>query len=115
MVTAGILGGSMRQHWRLPDAAIGGRAGDHLAGSRSLRELLFRVLLVSLFALWRAASSAGARGGRRSPPRLPALIFSAFTTSAHTDRLALGSFLFRFLSGLAFSAVFILRGFGITA
>jgi hypothetical protein len=45
-----------------------------------------------------------------------ALIFSAFHyIGPYGDSLQLQSFVFRALSGLAFSALYLLRGFGITA
>ena len=47
---------------------------------------------------------------------LGALIFSAFHyIGPYGDPLQLQSFVFRALSGLAFSALYLLRGFGITA
>jgi hypothetical protein len=45
-----------------------------------------------------------------------ALLFSAFHyVGAYGDRWELQSFTFRFVGGLAFSALYLLRGFGITA
>jgi hypothetical protein len=45
-----------------------------------------------------------------------ALIFSAFHyVGAYADPFSLQSFVFRALAGLFFSALFLLRGFGITA
>ncbi|MEP7382313.1 MAG: CPBP family glutamic-type intramembrane protease, partial [Gemmatimonadota bacterium] len=45
-----------------------------------------------------------------------ALIFSAFHyVGAYGDRLEVGSFVFRAIAGVAFSALYIVRGFGITA
>jgi hypothetical protein len=47
---------------------------------------------------------------------LGALIFSAFHyIGPYGDPLELGSFVFRMIGGLVFSAMFLLRGFGITA
>jgi membrane protease YdiL (CAAX protease family) len=45
-----------------------------------------------------------------------AFIFSAFHyIGPYGDQLQLQSFVFRMLSGLAFSALYLVRGFGITA
>lgn len=86
-------------------------------GAGLYEELVFRVLLVSLLAFvvsrvfgWKplAAGAWAAVGG--------ALIFSAFHyVGPYADRLTLYSFTFRFLAGLFFSALYLLRGFGITA
>jgi hypothetical protein len=86
-------------------------------GAGLYEELLFRVLLVSLLAYagthllgLRAitAGAAAAVGG--------ALLFSAFHyIGPYGDRLELFSFTFRSLAGLFFSALYLLRGFGITA
>ena len=47
---------------------------------------------------------------------LGAAIFSAFHyIGPYGDRLQLYSFLFRLIAGLFFSALYLLRGFGITA
>lgn len=86
-------------------------------GAGLYEELLFRVLLVSLLAWlgarvlgWRplVADVAAALGG--------ALAFSAFHyIGPYGDRLELYSFTFRFIAGLFFSGLYLLRGFGITA
>lgn len=86
-------------------------------GAGIYEELLFRVLLVSgLAALARgvlgwsvlAAGVFAAIGG--------ALIFSLFHyIGPYGDELSLGSFTFRAVAGLLFSALYLLRGFGITA
>lgn len=86
-------------------------------GAGLYEELFFRVLLVGGLA-------AGARGilgfGRRSSgvfaAVVGALIFAAFHyIGPYGDQLQLQSFIFRTLSGLAFSGLYLLRGFGITA
>jgi len=47
---------------------------------------------------------------------LGALLFSAFHyIGPYGDSLEAGSFIFRALAGLTFSALYLLRGFGITA
>jgi len=86
-------------------------------GAGLYEELFFRVLLVGGLA-------AGARIILGFSKRLSAvlaalagaLIFSAFHyIGPYGDELQLQSFIFRALSGLAFSGLFLLRGFGITA
>ena len=86
-------------------------------GAGLYEELFFRVLLVGGLA-------AGARIILGFSKRLSgilaavvgALIFSAFHyIGPYGDELHLQSFIFRALSGLAFSGLFLLRGFGITA
>ena len=86
-------------------------------GAGLYEELFFRVLLVTALA-------AGARVVLGFTPRgagivaaiLGAFIFSAFHyIGPMGDELKLQSFIFRWLSGLAFSGLYLLRGFGITA
>jgi len=86
-------------------------------GAGLYEELLFRVLLVGALALLArkvfvlrpvVAGSVAAIIG--------ALAFAAFHyIGAGADRLELYSFVFRTLGGLFFSALFLLRGFGIAA
>ena len=86
-------------------------------GAGLYEELFFRVLLVSVLA-WGARAVVGARPvvGGAVASVAGALIFSAFHyVGPYGDRLALQSFVFRFIAGLAFSALYLLRGFGITA
>jgi membrane protease YdiL (CAAX protease family) len=105
--------------------AIGG-ALDRLGLSSALvislgaglyEELLFRVILVGAL-VWiakhlmgwgpTAASIFAVLGG--------ALVFSAFHyIGPYGDRMELGSFVFRTIAGLAFSGLYVTRGFGITA
>ena len=86
-------------------------------GAGLYEELLFRVLLVSALA-------AGARRGLGWGPRaagalavgVSAVAFSAFHyVGAYGDPFTVQSFTFRALAGLAFSALYLVRGFGITA
>lgn len=86
-------------------------------GAGLYEELLFRVLLVGSLAY----------AGRRLLGWRPvvagiwaafvgALVFSAFHyIGPYGDRLQVYSFVFRTIAGLAFSALYLLRGFGITA
>ena len=86
-------------------------------GAGVYEELVFRVLLVSglilvgrtLFGLGRGAATAFA-------VVFGALIFSAFHyIGPYGDPLELPSFIFRTVAGLAFSGLYVTRGFGITA
>ena len=86
-------------------------------GAGLYEELLFRVLLVG------AVAALGARvfGWRPLPAGvvavgLGALVFSAFHyIGPFADPLEAGSFTFRLIAGIFFSALFVARGFGITA
>lgn len=85
-------------------------------GAGIYEELLFRVLLTGgLFGLLLAA------GVRRSTAGVIAVVVSAFIFSAfhyvgpYAYPLELNSFTFRFLAGLAFSALYMVRGLGIAA
>lgn len=86
-------------------------------GAGVYEELLFRVLLVSglllvartLFGLGRVAAATFA-------VVIGALVFSAFHyIGPFGDPLELPSFVFRAVAGLAFSGLYVTRGFGITA
>ena len=85
-------------------------------GAGIYEELLFRVLLTGgLFAL------LVAMGIRRTTSGVIAVVVSAFIFSAfhyigpYAYPLELNSFTFRFLAGLAFSALYMIRGFGVAA
>jgi hypothetical protein len=86
-------------------------------GAGLYEELLFRVLLVGALA-WIGIK---ALGWRRSiaftvAAVVGALLFAGFHyIGPGSDRLELYSFVFRTLGGLFFSALFLVRGFGITA
>lgn len=86
-------------------------------GAGLYEELLFRVLLVSgLAAGARIALGWGARGAGAFATIVGALIFSAFHyIGPYGDPFRLTSFTFRAISGVAFSALYLTRGFGITA
>jgi hypothetical protein len=130
VVYALLLGGvvsaltSLVLHGRLALVAGGGMSGFPLPtqlmislGAGIYEELLFRVLLVSGLAFL-----AGRVFGWRPVPAggfavvLGALIFSLFHyVGPYGDPFALGSFTFRTIAGLIFSAMYLLRGLGITA
>ena len=86
-------------------------------GAGLYEELLFRVLLVGAIATlgtrafgWRPVPAAVVAVG------IGALIFSAFHyIGPFGDRLEAASFTFRLIAGIFFSALFVARGFGITA
>jgi hypothetical protein len=99
-----------------PTMGIGARLMLSL-GAGLYEELLFRVLLVGGLLLlarrvlhWRPALANTFAVG------VGALIFSAFHyVGAYGDPFRLDSFVFRAIAGVAFSALFVFRGFGITA
>ena len=86
-------------------------------GAGLYEELLFRVLLTGAL-LW--ASRVVLGWGRAASAVLAvvvsAVVFSAFHyVGPYGEQLELASFTFRAIAGLWFSALFVLRGFGITA
>jgi len=86
-------------------------------GAGIYEELLFRVVLVGSLA-WAGARLFGwaPRTAGIVAAVAGALLFSAFHyIGAYGDPLELPSFLFRFLAGLVFSGIYLLRGFGIAA
>ncbi len=86
-------------------------------GAGIYEELLFRVILVGALA-WLFGRGLGwsPRAAGIAAALLGAFIFSAFHyVGAYGDPLQLDSFLFRFIAGLVFSALYLTRGFGITA
>ena len=86
-------------------------------GAGLYEELLFRVLLVSALAAGaRALFGLTTRGAGVFATLVGAVIFSAFHyIGPYGDPFQLQSFVFRAISGVAFSALYLLRGFGITA
>jgi hypothetical protein len=86
-------------------------------GAGLYEELLFRVILVSAL-LWgsRKLLGWGAVASASFAVVVGALVFSAFHyIGPYGDRLELGSFVFRAIAGVAFSSLYVVRGFGITA
>jgi hypothetical protein len=86
-------------------------------GAGVYEELLFRVLLVSgLLLAARVLLGLGTVAASIFAVATGALIFSAFHyIGPYGDPLELPSFVFRTVAGLAFSGLFVTRGFGITA
>lgn len=86
-------------------------------GAGIYEELLFRVLLVGALVLL----ARRIFGWKPLPAGLFATALGAFLFSAfhyvgpYGDPLELGSFMFRFVAGLLFSGMYLLRGLGITA
>jgi Type II CAAX prenyl endopeptidase Rce1-like len=86
-------------------------------GAGLYEELLFRVLLVGAIAAlgtrafgWRPVTAGVVAVGAG------AIIFSAFHyIGPFGEPLDAGSFTFRLIAGIFFSALFVTRGFGITA
>ncbi|MBT8399543.1 MAG: CPBP family intramembrane metalloprotease, partial [Rhodothermia bacterium] len=85
-------------------------------GAGLYEELVFRVILVGGLAFL-----LGQVTSRKEIPYVVAAVVGAFLFSAvhyigpFGDPLQLGSFLFRFLFGLAMNVIFLLRGFGVAA
>ena len=86
-------------------------------GAGIYEELLFRVLIVSgLAALARRGFGWGRPAAGTFAVILGALLFSAFHyIGPYGDPFSAGSFIFRLIAGILFSAMYLLRGFGITA
>lgn len=86
-------------------------------GAGVYEELVFRVLLVSgLLLVARRVFGWGNVAATTFAVVTGALVFSAFHyIGAYGDPLELPSFVFRTVAGLAFSGLFVTRGFGITA
>jgi Type II CAAX prenyl endopeptidase Rce1-like len=86
-------------------------------GAGLYEELLFRIILVSAL-LWagRRLFGWGPVASAVFAVAVGALAFSAFHyIGPYGDRLELGSFVFRTIAGVAFSSLYVVRGFGITA
>ena len=86
-------------------------------GAGIYEELLFRVILVSALA-WFAREALKLR---TLPAGVFAVVVGAFIFSAfhyvgpYGDPLEVGSFVYRMIGGMVFSAMYLVRGFGITA
>ena len=86
-------------------------------GAGLYEELLFRVVLVgALVLLLRRVAGVGTTAANAGAVLVGALVFSAFHyVGPYGDPLQAASFTFRFVAGVFFSGLFVLRGFGITA
>lgn len=86
-------------------------------GAGVYEELVFRVLLVSgLLLLARGIFGFGRGAAAAFAVTIGALVFSAFHyIGPYGDPLELPSFTFRTVAGLAFSGLYVTRGFGVTA
>ncbi|HEX6314852.1 MAG TPA: CPBP family glutamic-type intramembrane protease, partial [Gemmatimonadaceae bacterium] len=86
-------------------------------GAGVYEELVFRVLLVSgLLLVGRTLLGMGKGAATALAVIAGALIFSAFHyIGPYGDPLEMPSFVFRSVAGLAFSGLYVTRGFGITA
>lgn len=120
----GLLLGGLVTAWSGPTLSLQAGARLGLAtqlmislGAGIYEELLFRVLLVGGLAwMGRQVLGMGPRAAGLSAAVAGALIFSAFHyVGPYGDVLTLPSFTFRTLAGLAFSGLYLLRGYGITA
>ena len=127
VVFGGVVGG-LTSHVVRPPAAIGwgvsqletlgsGTRVMLSLGAGIYEELLFRVVLVTALA-WLAE---GVFRWRPASAGLWAVLVGATVFSAvhyvgpYGDRLTVYSFVFRMIAGVFFSALYLLRGFGITA
>jgi hypothetical protein len=86
-------------------------------GAGVYEELVFRVLLVSgLLLVARTVLGMGKGAATGFAVIAGALIFSGFHyIGPYGDPLEMPSFVFRSVAGLAFSGLYVTRGFGITA
>ncbi len=87
-------------------------------GAGIYEELVFRVLLVSGLMLIAQRRASAGRGRAPACSRCSWALSSSRPSTmsgAYGERFALGSFTFRAIAGLLFSALYLLRGFGITA
>jgi hypothetical protein len=120
-LTAAVLGAPpppMASAFPLSEPALGRSTLLMVSlGAGIYEELLFRVVLVGLLA-WTATNVLGQRPlvAGVAATVLGALIFSAFHyIGPYGDPLNIYSFVFRTIAGLFFSALYLARGFGITA
>ena len=85
-------------------------------GAGLYEELLFRVVLVALLSNGLRLAGLGRMGAGVIATFIGALVFSAFHyVGPMGDPFRLESFVFRAIAGVAFSALYLTRGFGITA
>ena len=103
----------------LAAGGIGGTVVERLTlslGAGLYEELLFRVVIVALIANGIRLLGFSKLASGIVATVAGALLFSAFHYMGSLgEPFRLESFVFRFLAGLAFSALYLTRGFGITA
>ncbi|MEO8335994.1 MAG: CPBP family intramembrane glutamic endopeptidase [bacterium] len=103
----------------LAAGGIGGTALERLTlslGAGLYEELLFRVVIVALIANGMRLLGGSKLASGIVATIVGAVLFSAFHyVGSLGEPFRLESFVFRFLAGLAFSALYLTRGFGITA
>jgi hypothetical protein len=115
--TRWLLEGSPIQMATGPFASMSTAEGLVLSvGAGLYEELVFRVFLVGgIFGIFRVSGLSAKQAGVFSVI-LASLVFSGFHyVGPYGDPWAIPSFTFRFLAGIVFSGLFLLRGFGITA
>ncbi len=103
----------------LAAGGVGGSPLDRFTlslGAGLYEELLFRVVLAALLANGFRALGASRVAAGIAAMFVGAVLFSAFHYIGPLgETFELESFVFRFIAGLAFSALYLTRGFGITA
>jgi hypothetical protein len=121
MVTGTLTGLVLRLVPALSVTPIGGLALPTQLmvslGAGIYEELLFRVLIVAGLAALARRSFGWSRGPAGAfAVIIGALLFSAFHyVGPYGDPFTVGSFVFRLIAGVLFSAMYLIRGFGITA
>jgi hypothetical protein len=122
----GIVVGAVTAQLLSPFQLLAMAAGGELSGAERLmvslgagvyEELVFRVILVSVLT-FAARELLGWTGARAAVPAVlvSAVVFSLFHyVGSHGDNFTPQSFTFRMIAGVFFSALYVLRGFGITA
>ena len=114
-VTARVLG-PLRT---LAAGGIGGSSIERLTlslGAGLYEELLFRVVIVALLSNAFRLLGIGRLPAGVAATVVGALLFSAFHyVGPLGEPFKIESFIFRAIAGLAFSALYLIRGFGITA
>jgi len=117
VITARVLGALHLQAMGIA-GAVDARTQFMVAlGAGIFEELLFRVVLVTLILRFsKAVLGFGNTTASVIAVIGSAVIFSAFHyLGPYGDTPSVGSFLFRAVGGLIFSAIYVLRGFGIVA
>jgi hypothetical protein len=103
----------------LAAGGVGGTVLERLTlslGAGLYEELLFRVVIVALLANGMRLLGGSKLASGIVATIVGALLFSAFHyIGSLGEPFKIESFVFRFLAGLAFSALYLTRGFGITA